>query len=224
MGVDFSELRQRMVNNQIRTVGIVQFSVLSAFMHVPREEFVPQDIKNLAYIDESIIVPSRENTGFSRYIMAPARLARLVQLADVVKTDSVLDIGANMGYCAAVLSLLAKSVVALEKDSTLTQLAAEALTKNCYDNVTVITGPLTMGYAIQAPYDVILIEGAVDFIPPVLFRQMREGSRLVVVEGHGNAGTARLYVQKNNVISICSSFNLAVKPLPCFLEKAKFIF
>ncbi|MDD9334349.1 MAG: protein-L-isoaspartate O-methyltransferase, partial [Bartonella sp.] len=74
------------------------------------------------------------------------------------------------------------------------------------------------GYPIKGPYDVIFFEGAVDFIPDGVFDQMREGGRLVVVEGHGNAGVARIYVKDDAIISARRAFNLAVKCLPSFFK------
>lgn len=224
MNIKFSDLRQKMVNNQIRTVNVTQHSVLSAFLNIPREDFVPQDFRDFAYLDEDIILTTAQNKDFARYAMAPVSLARLIQLADVSNDDVVLDIGANIGYCAAILSLLAKFVIALESDTTLARSAEKVLAKNNYDNIIVITESLTAGYAAKAPYDVIFIEGAVDFIPKILFGQMREGSRLVVVEGRGNSGEAHLYVRQDSIISIRNSFNLAAKLLPHFRKKNKFTF
>ena len=213
-----------MVDNQIRTVDVTRLSVLSAFLGIPREAFVPQNIRELAYVDEHLMVVAGKDDGPARYIMAPASLAMLVQFADIDKNDFVLVIGANTGYCAAVLSQLAGSVIALESNTNLAKTAAETLAVTDCDNVAVVTGELADGYAEQAPYDVIFIEGAVDLVPEALFRQLREGGRLVVVEGHGNAGVACLYVLEDNVISMRRGFNLAVKPLPGLLREAEFTF
>jgi len=224
MSVDFAKLRRKMVDNQIRTVDVTRLSVLSAFLSIPREVFVPQGVRELAYVDENVMVAPAGKSNPGRYVMAPAPLARLLQLADISKEHFVLDIGANTGYCAALLSRLAGSVLALESDPALAQSATKALAASNCDNIAVVTGALAKGYAVQAPYDVIFIEGAVDFVPEVLFGQLRRGGRLVVVEGHGNAGTACLYVREDDVISMKCSFNLAVKPLPGFLKKAEFTF
>jgi len=224
LSIDFAEFRQRMVDNQIRTVDVTKLSVLSAFLAVAREEFVPQDVREFAYIDEDIIISPAKGNEPARYVMAPTSLAKLVQLADIGKDDFVLDVGAGTGYGSAILSHLAGSVIALESNRDLAQAATRAFAATDCNNVVIVTGVLEKGYKAQAPYNVIFIEGAVDFVPEVLFKQLSEGGRLVVVEGHGNAGRGCLYLRKNDVISRWYDFNLAIKSLPGFLKKAGFIF
>ncbi|MDD9329493.1 MAG: protein-L-isoaspartate O-methyltransferase [Bartonella sp.] len=224
MIIDFVELRHKMVDNQIRTVDVTDLLVLKAFLTVPREDFVPENIKNLSYRDADIVVfPAQSNLSV-RHLMRPASLAKLLQLAAIKSSDVVLDIGANSGYCSALLSKLAKSVIALEGNKMLAEQAAKILERNKCNNVIVVHGALEKGYPIKGPYDVIFFEGAVDFIHDGVFDQMREGGRLVVVEGHGNAGIARIYVKEESTISVCRSFNLSVKPLPEFLKLPDFAF
>ncbi|KEC54564.1 protein-L-isoaspartate O-methyltransferase family protein [Bartonella koehlerae] len=224
MVADFTELRRKMVDNQIRTVDVTDLSVLEAFLMVPREDFVPEDMKALSYLDTDILIyPAREGVP-AYYLMAPAPLAKLLQLAVIKSSDIVLDIGANSGYCAALLSKLARFVIALEAHKALIERTSSTLKRNQCNNVVVVHGALEQGYAVEGPYDVIFIEGSVDFIPEVIFDQMKDGGRLVVVEGHGNAGVARIYVKENGIISARRAFNLAVKCLPGFLKTPDFIF
>src|SRR5690606_16823482 len=124
------------------------------------------------------------------YLMEPSPLAKLVQLAEIGKGDVVLEVGCGTGYASAVLSLLSGSVVALECDEGLAAQAGETLARLGYDNVAVVTGPLEAGHAPEAPYDVIFVHGAVEHVSQALFAQMRDGARLVVVEGSGNASRA----------------------------------
>ncbi|WP_455479930.1 protein-L-isoaspartate O-methyltransferase family protein [Bartonella sp. B23] len=224
MVADFAELRRKMVDNQIRTVDVTDLSVLEAFLTVPREDFVPEDMKALSYIDTDLAIYSQQNGLPPYYSMGPASLAKLLQLAAVKSSDIVLDIGANSGYCAALLSKLAGSVVALESNKTLSEHASDTLERNQYDNVVVIHGSLEQGYAVGGPYDLIFIEGSVDFIPKEIFDQMKDCGRLVVVEGHGNSGIARIYVKEGGVIATRRAFNLAVKRLSGFLETPNFVF
>ncbi|EJF75766.1 protein-L-isoaspartate O-methyltransferase [Bartonella alsatica] len=224
MVADFAELRRKMVDNQIRTVDVTDLSVLEAFLMVPREDFISSDMKSLSYVDTDIIVWPAQNGLPAYYSMGPASLAKLLQLAAVKSSDIVLDVGTNSGYCAALLSKLARSVIALESHKALSEQATETLKRNQYDNVIVIHGPLEKGYAVEGPYDLIFIEGAVDFIPESLFDQMKNHGRLVVVEGCGNSGVARIYVKEDKIIAARRAFNLAVKPLPSFLKTPDFIF
>ncbi|WP_182419155.1 protein-L-isoaspartate O-methyltransferase [Bartonella sp. HY038] len=224
MNIDYAELRRKMVDNQVRTVDVTRLSVLAALLAVPREAFVLDDFKKFSYVDEDVEVKAAENGQPARFIMEAAPFAKLLQLADVSKKDIILDIGCTTGYSAAVLSELGSSVIALESDEALAQAAKNNLDNNGYDNVVVINGVLQDGYKNEAPFDVIVIEGSVDFVPENLFSQLREGGRLVVVVGHGNAGVAQLFIKEDGVISVRRGFNLAVKPLAGFLNKPKFVF
>lgn len=221
--IDFQQARTTMMDCQIRPNNVTDFSVLTAFDTVPREEFVPTRNRELAYIDEDIAVHADEAGAFSRYLMEPMSMARLVELADIERDDIVLDIGCASGYSTAILSLLCNSVVALECNETLAQQAGERLTELDFDNAVVVGGALEDGYSGEGPYDVIFIGGAVDFVPEALFAQLKDGGRLVVVEGLGNSGVARLYSKTGDLTSGRTAFNCAAKPLPGFRAVEEFV-
>ncbi|KRD48919.1 MULTISPECIES: protein-L-isoaspartate O-methyltransferase [Sinorhizobium/Ensifer group] len=221
--MNFEAARTKMVDNQIRTTDVTSHSVLSAFLTVPREEFVPAKMKELAYIDTDIALDAA-NGGGPRFLMEPSPLAKLLQLAEIAKSDVVLEIGCGTGYASALLSLIAGSVVALESDQGLAATATETLARLGYDNIAVVTGELEKGYAAEAPYDVIFVHGAVEVLPAALFEQLRDGGRLVVVEGFGNASRAKLYVHEHGKTSERADFNTAVKPLPGFRREQEFVF
>ncbi len=224
MTIDFELARTKMVDNQIRTTDVTSHPVLGAFLSVAREDFVPSDARALAYIDDDIRISDGQDGQAARYLMEPSPLAKLLQLADVKESDVVLEIGCGSGYVSALLSLLADSVVALESDETLAEAAGDKLSKLGYDNVAVVTGPLVDGYKPEAPYDVIFIGGAVEELPHGLFDQLRDGGRLVVVEGHGNASKANLYIRDGGNTSARRGFNTSVKALPGFEKAAEFEF
>ena len=216
MSADFSELRVKMVDGQVRTTDVTDAALLDAMLAVPREAFVGAGQQALAYIDEDIRISDGADGSGARYLMEPSPLAKLLQLAEIDAGDSVLDVGCGTGYCAALLSRLAKSVIALESDAALAETAKAALSAQGCDNVTVVTGPLPQGHAAEAPYNVILIGGSVEEVPAALLGQLAEGGRLVAVEGQGNAGVARLFFKAGGVVTGRRAFNAAIKPLPGF--------
>ena len=216
MSADFSELRVKMVDGQVRTTDVTDAALLDAMLAVPREAFVGAGQQALAYIDEDIRIADGADGSGARYLMEPSPLAKLLQLAEIGAGDSVLDVGCGTGYCAALLSRLAKSVIALESDAALAETAKAALSAQGCDNVTVVTGPLPQGHAAEAPYNVILIGGSVEEVPAALLGQLAEGGRLVAVEGQGNAGVARLFFKARGVVTGRRAFNAAIKPLPGF--------
>jgi len=214
MSSDFSEHRVKMVDGQIRTTDVTSAPLLEAFLNVPREKFIGNASPALAYIDEDIRVAAGPEGP--RYLMEPSPLARLIQLADVGATDHVLDVGCGTGYGSAILSRLARSVVALESDALLAQQATETLSALGCGNVEVVTGALRDGAASKAPYDVILVNGSIEEAPQALLDQLAEDGRMVAVEGHGNAGVARLFLKTTGVVTGRRAFNAAIKPLPGF--------
>ena len=216
MTMDYTAARERMVENQIRTTDVTSHSVLKAFLSIPRETFVSDRLKPVAYVDSDLeIAPGR-------YIMQPSPLAKLLQLAEIDKTCKVLEIGAGTGYVTSLLSELAASVVSVESDSALADQARANVGSR--SNVEIVTGNLEAGYAGLAPYDVIVLSGSVIDIPDAIFEQMAEGGRLVAVIGRGLSSGAHLFLRENGTQSERFAFNAAVPALPGFAVAPAFAF
>lgn len=218
--IDYEAQRVKMVDNQVRTTDVTSHSVLSAFLTVPRENFVPDSAKPLAYVDSAIELKIGGSKG--RYLPDASPIAKLLQLAAISKEDRVLEIGAGSGYISALLSLLAGSVVSVESDAALAEAAKANLEASA--NVKVVVGDLEKGAASDGPYDLIVIDGAVEVVPESLFDQLKDGGRLVAVIGYGNSSRAHLFMKERGMVSAAPEFNTAVKPLPGFRKAVEFQF
>ena len=207
-----------MVNGQIRTNKVTDQRVAAALLAVPRELFVPKALRSVAYVDEDIAI------GGGRYLMEPMVFARLLQAAEIEPRHVVLDVGCGTGYSTAVLARLAGSVVAIESDEELAARARELVAELAMDNAAVVISRLSDGYAEQAPYDVILLNGAVEVVPDVLTGQLAEGGRMVLVKRERGVGKAWLYRRDQGVVSGRELFDAQVMPLPGFAKPAAFVF
>jgi protein-L-isoaspartate(D-aspartate) O-methyltransferase len=216
--MDFTALRQRMVEGQLRTNRVTDEAVIAAIQAVPRELFVPRSLRSVAYVDDDVeIAPGR-------FLMEPMVFARLLQLAEIAPTDLVLDIGCGAGYSAVVLSRLANGVVALESDGDLAQRATELARELGAANVTVAKGPLEAGYPNQAPYDVIFFDGAAAEIPSAILGQLAENGRIVSVISGTGVGRAMLMTKSGGQVSGRAVFDAAVRLLPGLAAKPRFVF
>ena len=180
--VNFTRMREAMVASQLRTNAVSDPRVVSAMARVPREDFLPENQRTLAYRDTAVPI------AHGRAANLPIATGKLLTQAQVRATDHVLLIGAAGGYAAAVLALLARDVVAVESDPALATLARTAL--SAYSNVELIEGDLTTGAPKQAPYDLLFVDGAAEHLPQALIDQVQPGGR--VVTGIEDRGVTRL--------------------------------
>lgn len=214
--VDLDAMRTAMVASQLRPSGVTDPRVVAAMAEVPRERFVPAGMEELAYRDTTI------NLGQGRRANTPLATARLLVEARLRATDRVLLIGAGMGYTAAVLARIVAEVVAVESTPAL----AAAARANLADlpNVTVIEGALEQGHAAAAPYDVLVIDGAVEQVPPTLYTQLVEGGRAVT--GLNDRGVSRLAAgaRDADVLGLLPFADYDSVPLPGFAKPRPFTF
>ena len=211
----FEHMRRAMIASQLRTTGTNDPGVLAALGEVPRERFVPKDKLPLAYADA--LVPLKPG----RHLNNPMALGRLLTEARPEKGDRALVIGAATGYAAAVLSRMIGRVVAVEEDPDLVTAAREAL--KGYD-VTLIEGPMAEGHAAGAPYNLILIDGAVEYVPNALIDQLADGGRLAA--GMIDRGVTRLSIGRKagQGFGMAAFSDAAAAVLPGFARPKAFTF
>lgn len=221
---DFEAMRAHMVASQIRPNKVADPRLAAALARVPRERFVPEALRAVAYVDDDLeIAPGRG-------LMAPATFARLVAEAPVRPGDTVLDVGCGAGYSTAVLGCVAEAAIGIEPDAGLAAQAGALLAELGIDNAVVVNRPLEDGYADQAPYDVILFGGAVAEAPEALADQLAEGGRLVAVArgagagGASRAGKAVRLLKIRGAVSRRTLFDAAAPMLPGFERRAGFAF
>ena len=207
---DFAQRRTMMVDTQVRPNDVTKFPIIDAMLSIPREAFVPRSQREAAYIGENIeIAPGR-------VMLEPRTLAKLLDALDILPTELVLDIGCGLGYSTAVMARLAEAVVAIEENADLATEAQSRLSTEGADNAAVIEAPLVEGSAKHGPYDVILIEGAVETVPDRLTQQLKEGGRIGCLFMENRLGVARVGYKIDGAVTWRFAFNASAPILPGF--------
>ena len=208
-----------MVNGQILPNKITHLRLIDILSKLPRELFVMQSQRPVAYVDKDIeIAPNR-------YLMEPRVFARLVQALAPGPDEIGLYIGCGSGYGVAVLANLCNTVIGLECDVALAARASELFAELEIDNAVVVEGPLDKGYAQQGPYDLVFIEGAISDVPSVILDQLAESGRLVAVVSSGQSlGEATIIRRVGEVYGSRVLFTASASSLPGFEVAAEFIF
>lgn len=222
--IDFEQLRRGMVDSQVRPNDVTEPRLIAAMLELPRERFVPEARKSLAYLDDDLIVREAGAGKPARYLLEPMVLAKLIQALEVTAESHVLDVGSATGYSSAVLGQLAGSVIALEEEDELSSRARKILAELRIANVTVVPGSLSAGWPVKAPYDVILLNGSVEVVPEAILSQLKDGGRLAAVVRTGMLCRAILHVKSAGVISRRPLFTAAAPPLTGFEAPRGFVF
>lgn len=218
----FAAHRRTMVDCQLRTFDVSDRAVLAAMDEIPREEFVPPGQSQMAYGDQPIALSVGD--GGPRTMLAPMVLARLIQALSIRARSRILDVGCGLGYSSAVFARLGADVAALESDGALAEACRANLAKAGPGSVRLSIGPLADGLAGEAPYDAILINGAVEERPTRLLGQLADGGRLACLSNAGGAGRAVLYVRSGDAFSDRMLFDAAAPLLAAFKRPPAFQF
>lgn len=216
--IDFAARRRTMVDTQVRPSDVTKYPIIEAMLAVPRELFVPVGRREAAYIGENLpIAPSR-------VLLEPRTLAKMLDALDIKDHELVLDLGAGLGYAAAVLSRLAGAVVAIEEDAAMAADAEATLAEVGADNVAVVVAPLAQGAPRHGPYDVILVEGAVDEMPETIIAQLKTGGRIACLFLDGALGVCRIGYRTEGGVTWRDAFHAAAPVLPGFERRPDFVF
>jgi protein-L-isoaspartate(D-aspartate) O-methyltransferase len=212
---NYEHMRRAMVASTLRTTGVNDPRVLAAIGAVPRERFLPAERVGVAYADT--LVP----LGNGRELNSPMALGRMLSEAVPQEGERALVIGAATGYAAAVLDRLVGSVAATEEDPELIEFARHALAGT---SVKLVKTPLTKGYADDAPYDLILIDGAVEQVPQAIIEQLVDGGRLATAIL--DQGVSRISIGRRvgEGFGIAPITDWAAAVLPGFMKPRTFSF
>lgn len=207
---DFAQRRTMMVDTQVRPNDVTSYPVIDAMLHVPREQFVPESRRDVAYAGENL------DLAPGRVLLEPRTLGKMMELLDLQSSDLVLDVGCGYGYAAAVMSRIAEAVVGVEEDETMAAEAQTRLADQDVFSVVVVKNTLAQGCASQAPYDAMLIEGAIEEMPAALAAQLRDGGRVVALFHEGNLGVVRIGHKIDGRLNWRFAFNAGAPLLPGF--------
>lgn len=206
----YTDLRVMMVDTQVRPSDVTKFPIIEAMLVVPREDYVPADRRAAAYVGGAVAY------GPGRELLEARTLAKLLDALDIQPTETVLDVGAGLGYSTAVIARLAANVVALEEDAALADGAKAALAAHGVVNAQVVAGALAAGNAAHGPYDLIVVEGGVETVPQTLLAQLKEGGRIGAVFMEGALGTVKVGLKTEGKITWRYAFNATAPVLPGF--------
>ena len=218
--LDFTAARLNMVESQLHANHVQDNRILTTMSRLPRELFVPPILAHLAYADADVQV------GKDRFMMSPMVFALLLQAAEIEATDSVLVIAPTTGYSVVVAAALAGRVVGIEPDESFVTQAKTNLATLNVANAAVVAGDPAQGWDREKPYNVILIDGGVEVLPPDLSTQLAEGGRIIGVFNAGTeavtVGVARRMEKWHDTLNVRALFNANVKPLAAFMAKPTF--
>ena len=218
----FSTARQKMVDGQVRPSDVTDIRIIDAMLAVPREAFVPQSQRALAYLDLDLDVS--EGGAAKRFLIKPVVTAKMLQAAEIKETDKVLVAGCASGYTAAVVARLAGQVIATESDPAQVAKAGEVLAQLGLANVTFRAAAAAEGDPANAPYDVIILDGATEITPERLYGQLGEGGRLVGVFAMTKPQRAMIVTHSHHDFGNRALFDAAVPVLPGLERLPAFVF
>ena len=210
--MDLARARDMMVESQVRTNDVTDMRILHAMRTLPRERFAPAQKRALAYADlELEVAPGRT-------LLRPRDLAKLLQALEPMEGERALEVAGATAYGAAVLAACCQEVVSLDPDPNLSFAARAALESAGVLNVKTVSTASTDGWADEAPYDLIVLNGSAEIVPDLWLAQLADGGRMGVIVRQGPAGSARIYTRTGGAVSYRVAFD-AAPPLAPGLER-----
>lgn len=192
----YATLRQQMVEQQLRSRGILDDRVLSAMARVPRHEFAPEKYRDQAYEDHPLPI------GEGQTISQPYIVALMLEALQLSHTDKVLEIGTGSGYVTALLAQIVAQVISIERHALLADEARRLLGEMGYTNVKIIAGDGTRGFPEYAPYNAIIVSAAAPELPRALVEQLADGGRMIIPVGIDDMQQLQFIYKENGQLRI----------------------
>lgn len=218
---DYTAMRRNMIDCQLRTNNVTDARLLHAIEQTSREAFVHKSRAEMAYMDRPVAL----DDGISgRVLNPPLSTALLLNAAQIRPSDTVLLIGAATGYAAMLLSQLAARIVAVDDDAALIALAQTQITQAGLQNVELVTAPMIDGYAPAAPYDVVVIDGAIEHLSDGIISQLVDGGR--IVSGYRLGPVTQLVsgIKRDSTVALHAFMDTEIAVLLAFTRKSEFVF
>jgi len=216
--MDSQLLNKKMVEGQIKPIGGMQKNILDAFNSINRDDFVPLNLKDNSFSERNLFLKR------DRFVLKANLLAKIISALNISNEENVLVIGSSTGYSSAVISRIAETVISIEEDKELLDFSEEAVRKNGIDNVVFINNAMKEGCSEQGPFNAIIIEGAIDEVPPKILNQLEHNGRLIAMINDNEISNVIEYQKKNNTFTERFLFNCSAPKLKSFDKRKSFSF
>ena len=216
--MDSHLLNKNMIEGQIKPIGGMQKNILEAFSSINRDDFVPQNLKDNSFSEINLFLKR------DRFVLKANLIAKIISALNISNEENVLVIGSSTGYSSAIISRLAETVIAIEEDKELLDFSEEAIKMNGIDNVVFINNAIIEGCSEQGPFNAILIEGAIDEVPPKILNQLEHNGRLIAMINDNGISNVIQYQKKNNTFIERFLFSCSAPKLKSFDKRKSFSF
>ncbi len=205
-----------MVDTQVRPSDVTKFPIIDAMLAVPREKFVPDSMREAAYVGENL------DLGGGRTLIEPRTFGKMLDALDIQPQHVALDLACGLGYSTAILAHMCDFVVGVEDEETRAEEAQTLLSAQGIDNAAVMAGPSAAGSEKSGPYDIIMVQGAVETVPDAVIAQLREGGRIACIFAEGSLGVVRVGYKLDGVMNWRFAFNASAPVVAGFEKTAEF--
>ncbi|MCG3266878.1 protein-L-isoaspartate O-methyltransferase [Yoonia sp. I 8.24] len=205
-----------MVDTQVRPSDVTKFPIIDAMLAVPREKFVPDSMREAAYVGENLDI------GGGRTLLEARTFGKMLDVLDIQPQHVALDLACGLGYSTAILAHMCDFVVGVEDDETRAEEAQTLLSAQGIDNAAVMSGASAAGSEKSGPYDIIIVQGAVETVPDAVIAQLREGGRIACIFAEGSLGVVRVGYKLDGVMNWRFAFNASAPVVAGFEKTAEF--